>query len=239
MPTIKSHKLDFEKVSLSDVKTNDIGGKSIYVNYDKNIFKMQTPVMSMPYNLGAYENGDNVKYSIDVAFRDLDSDYRVNGFHDNMIQLEDFIIKNGMENSKTWFAKKIKSEDVLRALFTPIVKRSIDKSTGEPDGRYANTIKFKLPFYNGKAKFEVMNFEDEVIEDPQLEHLFTKETKVQAILRCGGIWIINGKFGCTWTVDKIRVEPKEVGGGEMPFINDSDDGDSDNSDVDDSSDDDE
>ena len=40
-----------------------------------------------------------------------------------------------------------------------------------------------------------MNFEDEVIENPQLETLFTKETKVQAILRCGGIWIINGKFG--------------------------------------------
>ena len=39
MPTIKSHKLDFEKVSLSDVKTNDIGGKSIYVNYDNNILK--------------------------------------------------------------------------------------------------------------------------------------------------------------------------------------------------------
>ena len=237
MPTIKSHKLDFEKVSLSDVKTNDIGGKS---NYDNNIFKMQTPVMSMPYNLGAYENGENTKYSIDVAFRDLDSDYRVNGFHENMMKLEDFIIKEGMANSKSWFAKKIKSEDVLRALFTPIVKRSIDKSTGEPDGRYANTIKFKLPFYNNNAKFEVMNFEDEVIENPQLEALFTKETKVQAILRCGGIWIINGKFGCTWTVDKIRVEPKEVGGGgEMPFINDSDDSDSDNSDVDDSSDDDE
>ena len=32
MPTVKSHKLDFEKVSLSDVKTNDIGGKSIYIN---------------------------------------------------------------------------------------------------------------------------------------------------------------------------------------------------------------
>ena len=41
---------------------------------------MQTPVMSMPYNLGTYENGENTKYSIDVAFRDLDSDYRVNGF---------------------------------------------------------------------------------------------------------------------------------------------------------------
>ena len=71
--------------------------------------------MSMPYNLGAYENGENTKYSIDVAFRDLDSDYRVNGFHENMMKLEDFIIKEGMANSKSWFAKKIKSEDVLRA----------------------------------------------------------------------------------------------------------------------------
>ena len=30
-----------------------------------------------------------------------------------------------------------------------------------------------------------MNFEDEVIENPQLEELFTKETKVQAVLGGG------------------------------------------------------
>ena len=55
MPLVKSHRINFSDVSLSDMRVNDNGGKSIYVNYQKGMFKMQTPVMSMPYNMGCYD----------------------------------------------------------------------------------------------------------------------------------------------------------------------------------------
>ena len=232
MPLVKGHRLNFSDVTLSDMKVNSNGGKSIYVNYKGGIFKMQTPVMSMPYNMSCYDKGDYPKYSVDVAFRDLDTDEKVNSFHVNMGKLEEFILNQGLENSKKWFSKTHKSLDVLSALFTPLVKKSIDRETGEPDGRYADTIKFKLPVRDGKPQFEITDFEDKVIENPDLESLFTKESKVQAIVRCGGIWIIAGKFGCTWTVEKIRVESNsESGGGKISFINDDDD----DSEVEDSS----
>lgn len=240
MPIVKSHQLDLNQISLTDVKTNDNGGKSIYVNYQKSLFKMQTPVMTMPYALSCFDKGDTPKYSIDVAFRDMDTDHRVRGFHENMKSLEQHILNQGLENSKAWFQKKIKSLDVLNALFTPIVKQSIDKATGEPDGRYADTIKLKFPFWNGKFKVEVCDFDDNVIENPDMDAIFTKETKIQAIVRCGGVWVVGGKFGCTWSVEKIRVESKESSGGGngMSFINDESDSgsDSDGGEVEDSSD---
>ena len=26
------------------------------------------------------------------------------------------------------------------------------------------------------------------------------------LIRCNGIWLINGKFGCTWKVEQLRTE---------------------------------
>ena len=223
MPLVKSHSLNFDNISISDMRVNDNGGKSVYLNYENGIFKMQTPVMQMPYNMGVYDKGDYPKYSIDVAFRDLDSDYRIRGFHENMNQLEKFILETALKNSKKWFAKTHKSLDVLSALFTPLVKKSIDRETGEPDGRYADTMKFKLPVRDGRPGFDITDFEDKPLKDAELASMLTKESKVQAILRCGGIWIIAGKFGCTWTVEKLRVESSGAGGNNISFIDDDED----------------
>ncbi len=223
MPLVKSHSLNFDNISTSDMRVNDNGGKSVYLNYENGIFKMQTPVMQMPYNMGVYDKGDYPKYSIDVAFRDLDSDYRIRGFHENMNQLEKFILETALKNSKKWFSKTHKSLDVLSALFTPLVKKSIDRETGEPDGRYADTMKFKLPVRDGRPGFDITDFEDKPLKDVELASMLTKESKVQAILRCGGIWIIAGKFGCTWTVEKLRVESSGAGGNNISFIDDDED----------------
>ena len=207
MSIVKGHRIETNQVSFSDVKTNDNGGKTIYMNYNKGMFKVQTPVMTLPYDMSCYDKGDYPKYSLDVAFRDLDSDYRVKGFHDNMSQLEQFILGQALENSKKWFAKTHKSLDVLSALFTPLVKKSIDRETGEPDGRYADTMKFKLPVRDGRPGFDITDFEDKPLKDAELASMLTKESKVQAILRCGGIWIIAGKFGCTWRAEQMKVKP--------------------------------
>ena len=226
MPLVKSHKIEFSHIDeLPKPRVNDNGGKTIYINYRKGMFRMQTPVMTMPYNMGCYDKGDYPKYSLDVAFRDLDSDSKVKAFHDNMNKLEQFILESALKNSKDWFSKTHKSLDVLRALFTPLIKKSIDKETGEPDGKYADTIKFKLPVRDGKPKFKIIDFQDQVIENPDLKSLFTKESKVQVIARCGGIWVIAGKFGCTWTVEEVRVESNmdSSSGGKISFINDDDD----------------
>lgn len=240
MPIVKSHRLNLDLLQIADARDNGNGGKTIYLNYQGGMFKMQTPKMSMPYNMSVYDKGEYPKYSIDVAFRDVEEDYRVRGFHENMNDLQTEILQTALDNSKKWFSKTHKSVDVLSALFTPLVKRSIDRETGEPDGRYPDTMKFKLPVRDGKPGFVVTDFEDNVIENPQLETLLTKESKVQALLRCGGIWVIAGKFGCTWTVERLRVESSssmEGGVGANFFVDDDDSQDEDDEEEDSSDDD--
>ena len=241
MPIVKSHRLNLDLLEIADARDNGNGGKTIYLNYQGGMFKMQTPKMTMPYNMSVYDKGEYPKYSIDVAFRDVEEDYRVRGFHENMNDLQTEILQTALDNSKKWFSKTHKSVDVLSALFTPLVKRSIDRETGEPDGRYPDTMKFKLPVRDGKPGFVVTDFEDNVIENPQLETLLTKESKVQALLRCGGIWVIAGKFGCTWTVERLRVESSssmEGGVGANFFVDDDSQDEDEDEEEEDSSDDD-
>ena len=199
----KAHSFDTKYISFSDIKTNYNGGKTIYVNLDKSKFQLQTSVMTLPFDLNVFD-GEHPKYSIEISFRDMEDNYKVSGFYENMDRLDKLIIKQAAKNSKIWFGKKM-SDEVLEAIYTPIVKRSKDKS-GEFDGKYPPRMKLKLPFYKGKKSYEMVNFNDEVLEDMDQETAFTKGSKIQAIIKCGGIWIIRGKFGCTWSVERVRVE---------------------------------
>ena len=229
MPLVKSHKIDISKVSFSDVKTNDNGGKSIYINYDNSKFMIQTPVMFMPYDMSVYDKGEYPKYSVELSFRDLEEDYRVRGFHQAMEQLDDLLIESAVKNSMAWFKKKKTNKDVISALYNPIVKKSKDKETGEFDGRYPDNIRLKLQFRDGKPSFKTRDFDNNAITDRESSDLFLKGSRVQAIVRCGGIWIVGGKFGCTWSVDIIKVDAP-VSVKNYSFIEDDSDGDDDSDD---------
>ena len=229
MSIVKAHRIETSKITFSEVKVNEgNAGKTVWLNYNTNMFRVQTPVMTLPYDMSVYDKGEYPKHTIELSFRDMDDDTKVEGFHKNMEAIENMLIENGVKQSMSWFKKKKTNKDVVSALFNPIIKRSKDKETGEYDGKYPDTIRLKLPFRDGKHGFEMSHLEtgDSLTTDPK--DLFVKGARVQAIIRCGGVWIIGGKFGCTWTVEKIRVDaPKSIK--DYSFIADSDDEDGDDS----------
>ena len=230
---VKAHYMDVGNVSFSDVKTNDNGGKTIYLNYENHPFIIQTPKITLPYNMSVYDKGEYPKYSIEVSFRDLDNNSRVKRFYDNFERLDDAIVEEGSKNSMGWFKKKKAHRDVIMALFSPQIKLSRDKETGEVDGKYPPTMKFKLPVRDGKPGFDIYDFSKKELDRP-LDELFVKGATIQAVIRCSGIWIVGGKFGCSWNVCKVKVDAP-VAIQSYAFIDDSeeeaDDDDSDGEDL--------
>tara|TARA_B110000114_G_C14958568_1_gene343402 strand:- start:55 stop:735 length:681 start_codon:yes stop_codon:yes gene_type:complete len=222
----KSHSFDTSKLSFNDVKTNKNGGKSIYISLDKSKFALQTPVMTLPYDMSVYDKGDYPKYSIELSFRDMEDNYRIAGFYERMEQLDNLILDTAVKNSMKWFGKKKSSREIMEALYTPIVKRSRDKETGEYDGKYPASIRVKLPFWNGKKSYEILSFKEDTPLEVEQAEVFSKGSKVQAIMKCGGVWIVNGKFGCTWSVEKVRVESNPTVKN-YSFVEDDSDSDSD------------
>ena len=102
----KAHSFDTTKLSFSDVKTNKNGGKTVYINLNNSQFVLQTPVMTLPFDLNVYDKGDYPKYSIEGSFRDMEDDYRIKGFYENMDRLDKLILSQAVKNSMSWLGKK-------------------------------------------------------------------------------------------------------------------------------------
>ena len=56
-----------------------------------------------------------------------------------------------------------------------------------------------------------------------LANVLMKGTLIKAVLKCNGIWVANGKFGCTWRAEQIRAKVPEGGLREFAIESDSDD----------------
>ena len=46
---------------------------------------------------------------------------------------------------------------------------------------------------------------------------------MNVVLRCNGIWVINGKFGCTWRAEQLKVEVSQKSIDGYAFRDDDDD----------------
>jgi hypothetical protein len=64
--------------------------------------------------------------------------------HNFFRDLDERMIDLAVENSTEWFKKKL-SRAVIQEFYTPILKVSRDRDTGEPDGKWPDTIKIKVP----------------------------------------------------------------------------------------------
>ena len=248
MRPMKPSEMDLSKISFSELKTLKNGGKQVYVNYDNHGVFIQTPELEIPFDSGKFfpndKNESSGKYAVEVSLKGHDKDGSVKDFHDMLVKVEESILKAGKENSMAWF-KKNKSMEVLQDSYTNMVKVSKDRDTGEPDGKYPPRFTFKIKQFDGEVQckcFKHGEREPMNVNDPKGENyvllgipipydqrlsikhqgVFKKGTKVKMVLRCNGIWITNGKFGCTWAAEQLRIKMPESYD-DYSFLDDTDD----------------
>lgn len=235
MPDItKPKNFKNENLHFSEVKTNKYGGKSVYIRYNEDKFRIQTPEMHLPYGLNEDVITDDTtgevkghKYSVNFSFKGIDLDStegtKLQEFHRMLERVDELVIKEAHKNSLPWLKQKGASRDVVKALYNSQIKVSRDKETQEPDGKYPDTIKSKIIYWDGVFKTEVFN-EDRAAVD--LKESLVKGTVAKALLECNGVWFAGGKYGVSWKVIQMRVKvPKDLTG--YSFLSDSDDDDDD------------
>ena len=210
LPVRKIPDFDLDELVYSDIKVLESGAKQAYVNYgpDNERLILQTPRFTLPFNMSVFDKGGPPKYSIEASFRGMESYPKLQEFHDKFQALDEKLITDGMSNSMAWFKKKKTTREVVEALFHKQIKLSRDKISGEPDGRFPPTIRFKLPFRNDKFQFKVYNLgtrEEINLGETPLNQLLVKGSSVKALVQCSGLWFASGRFGCTWNVVQLRV----------------------------------
>ena len=210
--------LNTDNIKYSTPKANASGGKNVnIINKNTNSgLRISTPVM---LTWGAKDFQDPVtgkgNGKFDMSLQFPSAEYKTEDttlFLEKMEALEKKILNDALENSKAWFGKIIKNMDVLEALYTPFLKRSKDKFTGEPDLSKMPTLNVKLPIWEGVWKCEIYDEEGERLFPNSSTPLVTpidylqKGTNIGVLMQCGGIWFANGKFGVTWKLIQAMVQ---------------------------------
>lgn len=209
---IRCSAFDVDGITYGSVKTNDNGGKSIYMGYNGSPIIMQTPEMYAPFGMTKWENEKTgiPKYTIDLSFKDVQNRNVLKNFFDKMSEFDNKLINDGTANQFEWLKKKNMSIDTIKALYTPMIKYPIDKSTGEISDKYPPTFKFTIPFRDDKFTCEVYDENKNMINLSDVE---TKAAKITAIIQCVGIWSAAGKFGCSWKCLQMKVRtPQPIKG---------------------------
>ena len=152
MSIIKAVNLDLNRVSFSDVKTDNHGRKMVYVNYNGGKIMVQTPKMYVPNGVKRWRKKDAVdnkddSFEMELSFGGEDKEDKnsveIKEFHNKLEQF-DSLVKNAiMSKSKEWLGKpKVSMETIEDAYYAPSVKIPTDKDGNILD--YPSRVRAKL-----------------------------------------------------------------------------------------------
>ena len=206
-----------ERITYGQPKQLENGGKSVYISYNEKQLLVQTPDMAAPFGVSMWpgERGGPDKYNIDLSFGGRETRPALQSFFSMLETISDRVVTDAMEFSQSWFKRRFPSRDVVEALYTPIIRYSKDRETGEINNQYPPNFKMSLPFRDGKFQFPVY---DAKRNDIDLMDVINSETRgkgsrVSAIVQCSAVWLAGGKFGITWKVRQLRItEPARLRG---------------------------
>ena len=209
-----------QKISFSPLKVLDSGGKQAYINYDGSMFVFQTPNCRLPYGMSAFDKAGPVKYSAELSLQGYDD---VNGkmkpFHDALQRLDEFMIDQGVKNSRQWFKSDL-SRDVIKAFYTPMIRLAKDKD-GNPKP-YPPTIKVSLKQKRDSQEFDVQCYDEkrQLYKGIPLEELLVKSANVTCLIQCTGVWFAGSKYGLSWKLVQALVTNLPQNTRNLTFVDD-------------------
>jgi hypothetical protein len=238
---VKYSDFDVKNITISKIKSMD-RGKLAYVNYNGKPFYLQTPEMVAPGGVQCWAEKDEndkpkknalPKYDLRLSFNENDGP-EVQEFHEKMMEFDEFMYNfvSDPQNCLEW--TDIDSENFNRVMFnkmyTNVVKKSVDKKTRKPDGKYPDSMKIKLP-----AKFEQNEEGDNVVAfdcsifdaeskqevDTAPDIYVTKGSRVTAIVQCVGVWLVGGGIHPSFKLRQAKVSrPDSTLSNEYSFLDD-------------------
>ena len=203
---------DVSKVSISQPKVLDSGGKMAYLNYgDGKRLLIQTPSLPAPFGISVFDKAGPPKYSVDLALRGYQDQTKPKALFAALQKLDEFMIDQGVKNSKMWFKTDMKRE-VVEAFYTPCVRFGKDKQGNQT--AYPPNLKVQLRRKRDGSDFECLFYDQKSKGDPDAqplrgipaEELLVKRSEMTALIECTGVWFAGGKFGVSWKAVQIRLD---------------------------------
>ncbi len=243
--TVNVTKINAIDIEFSDPKKNKNNGSvSIGLKYKSQNVQFRVPQVSFPGGLQVKDN-ENKDGSVTTSYmlsasmaggdpynkghsEDKSETAKMYNF---MHDFEEHIIKTAVKNAAKWFGK-VRSEDSIRDTFNRFVSLSVDKvdNVWVPNGKYAPSLRLKLPVYDGKdggKKIIAMEAIDSDGNDiplsiDNLSTVFAKGSSAKMILQAS-IYISGQGFGITWKPTYAEVHQRKKQSARELFKDDEDD----------------
>jgi len=215
MSIVYTSSFNTKNITITVPRALQSGAKQAYLNYSGERLIMQSAVaMTTTFGLNCADKFGPPEYSVDLSFRGHDQRVDLKEFMDTLAQLDEFMINEGVKNSKLWFKAEL-SRDVVKAFYTPTLKYSKDK-----DGNllsYPPNIKLKLRRTNDQFDTKFYDVNGTPYKDVPVEDMLVKHSQLTAIMECGGVWFAGSKFGLSWRAKQIAVHKLPEKMGEFAF----------------------
>jgi hypothetical protein len=195
-------------ISFAAPKTLESGGKQVYMNYQydastrKNL-TVQVGSLAVPYGLNVFDKAGPVKYSVDISLRGYDDNPKVKAIYDFFTTLDEFMIDQGVANSKLWFKAPL-TRDVVKAFYTPTVRWAKDAEGNIKP--YPPTVKLQLRKRDEKFDVEMYDENKRELKGVPLEDVLVKGSSVTCLIQATSVWFAGSKFGISWKALQIRMD---------------------------------
>ena len=200
--------------------TNSKGMKSVGINsaLSGTQLHLRVPMMlTWGVNENEHEPGKK-KYDLSLQFpRQGEETAQSRAFLAAMDAFEDQLITDAVEHSSEWWNQKTISHELAADRFNRMLYRPKDKATGELVPGKSPSMRVKLDCWDGEFTCEIYDNGSDPDRDPLYpsasgEHtpmsLITKGSQIACLIKCGGVYFSNGKFGVTWRLVQAVVKPK-------------------------------
>ena len=221
---VKIGDFNVSSLSIGPMKSLESGGKmaSLFYKYadgGSSMLTTQVGSLSLPYGMNVFDKAGPVKYSMDLSLRGHEENPKVKAIYDAFMALDEWMIDQGVKNSKAWFKADL-NRDVVKAFYTPMVKIAKD-AEGNPKP-YPPTFKINLKKQNDQFDVKVYDDQARPYEGVPLEDLLVKGAMVTSLIQCTSVWFAGSKFGLSWKAKQIRMDkvPESIRG--YAFLEDDD-----------------
>ena len=217
---ISSSNLDISKVTFSDIRTNQKGGKAVSIKYSGQPLQIRLEKASYPMGVNVKENENGTAYTMSLTLKGCDpyakdragSEAGSTGVLYNFLHdLQKRILDTAEQNSTKWFGKT-RSRSVLEDTMKQFISPSVEKVNGEwiPSGKYPPSLRMKVPVYNGEVAMDVTDSYGKPVEvtPDNLQAVFPKRVEASLVVS-PSIYVTGQGFGVTWKISYAKVSPPQ------------------------------
>ena len=205
-------------VGYNKPRVNKAGGKAVSIvnNTTRRQLMITTPLMlTWGVNERRDESSGRVSYDMSLQFpKEAYATPETTAFLQAMEAMEAQVMSDAIKNSKEWFNKARLTDGQVDVLFNRMLYWPKDKETGERRADSAPTLRVKIDYWDEAFNCEIYNVDQSPLfpskSDASLmpNDFITKGSNVACVLKCGGVYFVNGKFGVTWRLVQAVVKPR-------------------------------